>query len=69
MSERNNIMKKVIVWMFAVLMGQMVVVSGVDLYRGGLFCINDQKNHEWNEMRKILLSLSTVLDGFQDQRQ
>ena len=56
-------MKKVIVLLFAVVMGQMVAASDVDLYRGLLFWIKDQKNIEGNELRQTSLPLSTVLDG------
>ena len=55
-------MKKVIV-LFALLTAQFVVASGVDLYRGLLFWIKDQKNIEGNESRQTSLPLSTVLDG------
>ncbi len=55
--------KKVIVLLFAVVMGQMVAASEVDLYRGLLFWIKDQKNIEGNELRQTSLPLSIVLDG------
>ena len=55
--------KKVIVLLFAVVMGQMVAASDVDLYRGLLFWIKDQKNIEGNELRQTSVPLSTVLDG------
>ena len=56
-------MKKVIVWLLAVLMGQMVAASDVDLYRGLLFWIKDQNNIEGNELRKTTYPLSQVFDG------
>ena len=55
--------KKVIVWLFAVLMGQMVAASDVDLYRGLLFWIKDQNNIEGNELRKTTYPLSNAFDG------
>ena len=55
--------KKVIVLLFAVMMGQTVVAADVDLYKGLLFWIKDQKNIEGNEERQTSLPLSTVLDG------
>ena len=56
-------MKKVIVLLFAVVMGQMVAASDVDLYRGLLFWIKDQNNIEENELRKTTYLLSKVFDG------
>ena len=56
-------MKKVIVLLFAVVMGQFAVASDVDLYKGLLFWIKDQKNIEGNEPRQTSVPLSTVLDG------
>ena len=56
-------MKKVIVMLFAVVMGQMVTASDVDLYRGLLFWIKDQNNIEGNELRKTTYPLSQVFDG------
>ena len=56
-------MKKVIVLLVATLMGQFVAASDVDLYRGLLFWIKDQKNIEGNEERQTSVPLSTVLDG------
>ena len=56
-------MKKIIVLLFTVMMGQMVAASNVDLYKGLLFWIKDQKNIEGNEARQTSLPLSTVLDG------
>ena len=56
-------MKKVIVWLLAVLMGQMVAASDVDLYRGLLFWIKSQNNIEGNELRKTTYPLSQVFDG------
>ena len=55
--------KKVLVLLFAVVMGQMVAASEVDLYRGLLFWIKDQKNIKGNELRLTSLLLSTILDG------
>ena len=56
-------MKKIIVWVFAVVMGQMVAASDVDLYRGLLFWIKSQNNIEGNELRKTTYPLSQVFDG------
>ena len=55
-------MKKMVL-LAAALMGQMVAASDVDLYRGLLFWIKDQKNIEGNELRQTSVPLSTVLDG------
>lgn len=55
--------KKVIVLLFAVLTGQFAVASDVDLYRGLLFWIKDQKNIEGNELRQTTYPLSKVFDG------
>ena len=55
--------KKVIVLLVAALMGQVVVASDVDLYRGLLFWIKDQKNIEGNESRETTYPLSKVFDG------
>lgn len=55
--------KKVTVLLFAVLMGQMVAASDVDLYRGLLFWIKSQNNIEGNELRKTTYPLSQVFDG------
>lgn len=63
--RRRKTMKfrKTIVLLFAVLMGQMVAASDVDLYRGLLFWITDQRGIEGNELRQTSLPLSTDLDG------
>lgn len=55
--------KKVIVLVGAALMGQMVVASDVDLYRGLLFWIKDLQNIEGNELRQTSLLLSAELNG------
>ena len=55
-------MKKMVL-LAAALMGQIVAASDVDLYRGLLFWIKDQKNIEGNELRQTSVPLSTVLDG------
>ena len=47
----------------AAMMGQIVSAADVDLYRGLLFWIKEQKNIEGNEIRQTSLPLSTVLDG------
>lgn len=56
-------MKKVVVMLFAFVMGQMVAASDVDLYRGLLFWIKSQNNIEGNELRKTTYPLSQVFDG------
>ena len=55
--------KKVIVLLFAAVMGHMVAASNVDLYRGLLFWIKDQNNIEGNELRKTTHPLSKAFDG------
>ena len=55
--------KKVIVLLFAVVMAQFVVASDVDLYRGLLFWIKDQKNIEGNELLRAMYPLGQVFDG------
>lgn len=55
--------KRVVTFLFAVVMGQMVAASDVDLYRGLLFWIKDQNNIEGNELRKTTYPLSKVFDG------
>ena len=49
--------------LFAIMLGQMVVASDVDLYRGLLFWIKDQQNIEGNELRQTSLPLGAELDG------
>ena len=56
-------MKKVMVLIFMGLLSHFVFASDIDLYRGLLFWIKDQKNIEGNELRQTSLPLSTVLDG------
>ena len=55
--------RKTIVLLFAVLMGQMVAASDVDLYRGLLFWITDQRGIEGIELRQTSLLLSAELNG------
>ena len=58
-------LKKVLMPLFVVLIAQFAVASDVDLYKGLLFWIKDQKNIEGNEPRQTSVPLSTVLDGSQ----
>ena len=57
----RGVMKKVLVLL--TLVSQVAIGSDIDLYRGLLFWIKDQKNIEGNELRQTSLPLSTVLDG------
>ena len=56
-------LKKVLMPLLVILIARFAVASDVDLYKGLLFWIKDQKNIEGNESRQTSLPLSTVLDG------
>ncbi len=56
-------MKKVVMLVFAILLGQFVFASDINLHRGLLFWIKELTNIEGNENRQVSLPLSTEFDG------